>query len=180
MAGLFQQAGFRVLESDQIVRELLSCDKKLIADIVEKFGPGVGSLETGINRAALASIVFQDSDSLHWLEERIHPEVRRRWTSAVDSDPQGNWCVEIPLLFEKNLEKHFQITVCVEASLDTQLSRLAQRGLSRAQALQRMARQLPLDQKAVKADRVITNNGSLQFLKRQVELLLRTVAANGS
>ncbi len=173
---LLQQSGFRLLESDQIVRELLSSDTRVIADILEKFGPGVGSMASGINRPSLAALVFKDSASLNWLEERIHPEVRSRWVQEVKREPKGDWCVEIPLLFEKNLENHFQMTVCVEASLSTQLSRLAQRGLSQTQALQRMARQLPLGQKVAKADRVISNNGSLQFLEQQVNLLLSAMA----
>jgi dephospho-CoA kinase len=79
--------------------------------------------------------------------------------------------VEIPLLFEKNLEKFFDISVCVTTDEETQLTRLAQRGFERKEALLRMARQLPAKEKELRADFVILNNGNTDFTRKQVSLL---------
>jgi dephospho-CoA kinase len=91
-----------------------------------------------------------------------------------------NWIVEIPLLFEKDLEKEFDFTVCVASDPGVQAERLAQRGLPPQEAAQRIARQLPLAQKIERADFVLTNNGSLDFLRDQVlrltHQLMRPVA----
>jgi dephospho-CoA kinase len=72
------------------------------------------------------------------------------------------------LLFEKGLEKEVDFTVCVASDPGVQAQRLAGRGLSPQEVSQRVARQLPLAQKIERADFVVTNNGSLTFLRNQV------------
>jgi len=80
--------------------------------------------------------------------------------------------VEMPLLNETHHENQFDLTVWVTAGRSTQLERLAKRGFSREQALARMARQLPLAEKEMRADVVISNNGTLDFTRMQVVHLL--------
>ena len=165
----FAANGWRTVESDALVRHLLSEDAAVIAALGAKFGPPVVIAGT-VDRTALAALVFSDADALHWLEELLHPRVREAWQR--ESLSAGNVVVEIPLLFEKNLENNFDLNVCVTASLPTQLERLKQRGVSRGQALARMARQLPLAEKERRSDYVISNNGTAEFTQRQVSSLL--------
>jgi dephospho-CoA kinase len=84
--------------------------------------------------------------------------------------------VEIPLLFEKGLEKEVDFTVCIASDPLVQAQRLASRGLSQKEVSRRIARQLPLAQKIDRADFVITNNGSLGFLSDQVFRLARDLS----
>ena len=72
------------------------------------------------------------------------------------------------ILFEKKLEHLFQITVCVQCEKKTQLKRLFDRGLTKAQSNARIDAQLPMGQKSQLADIVLLGENSLSFLKRQI------------
>jgi dephospho-CoA kinase len=84
------------------------------------------------------------------------------------------WVVEIPLLFEKNLQKWVDFTICLACDRRVQLERLSQRGMTPQEADQRIAAQLPLIWKIELADFVLLNNGGLSFLSDQVDWLIRT------
>lgn len=164
----FEEAGFRRSDSDRVVRDLLEKNDEVRQAIREHFGDGVFASNGELDRGALARIVFTQTNELEWLEHLLHPRVTSIWQARVAAEPERCWCVEIPLLFEKNLEKPFDFTVCVSSSEPVQLARLAAKGLTRDQALARIARQLPLDAKVDRADFVILNDGSYDFLRQQV------------
>ncbi|MBC2593196.1 dephospho-CoA kinase [Ruficoccus amylovorans] len=170
--GFFEERGFRRVDCDQVVRDLLESDEPVLTALRERFGEHVIRPEGGADRAAIASVVFHDAEALEWLERLLHPRVEEVWRGLIREDRAADWCVEIPLLFEKNLEKHFDFTVCLLSSEAIQLDRLAAKGLSREQARARIQRQLPLEQKIVRADFVLLNDGSLDFLRQQVFQLI--------
>ncbi|BET69587.1 dephospho-CoA kinase [Opitutales bacterium ASA1] len=165
---MFAELGFGRVDSDEIVRELLRSDGDTLAEIRATFGEGVFDGSGGIDRRKMAAVVFPDPDALRRLEAILHPRVRRAWKTACAARPPREWVVEIPLLFEKGLEKEVDFTVCVASDPGVQAQRLASRGLSPQEVSQRVARQLPLAQKIERADFVVTNNGSLTFLRNQV------------
>ncbi|MGA2053515.1 MAG: dephospho-CoA kinase [Opitutales bacterium] len=196
VAGMFRELGFGVLESDGLVRELWEQDEEVKAEAVKRWGEGVmenskfkiqnsklegggAKLQTGkeaagwggvkIDRRRVAEIVFGDAGELEWAEGLLHPRVRVRWEGALAREPARDWVVEIPLLFEKSLASHFDLTLCVWASPATQAQRLAARGLSPTEMAARQGRQWPVKAKAERADLVVSNDGSRQFLRRQVE-----------
>jgi dephospho-CoA kinase len=170
-AGFFQELGWGRVDSDEIVREMLRSDRAVIAEVRREFGESVIAGDGSIDRRALAGIVFSDPEALKRLEEILHPKVRAIWKTRVAQPAPIGWVVEIPLLFEKGLEKEVDFTVCVASSPASQAQRLASRGLPPQEASQRIARQLPLSQKIERADFVLTNDGSLAFLRDQVTRL---------
>lgn len=171
VGGLLEALGFQRLDSDAIVRQLLAEDASTISAIVERFGPEMQAESGGIERSALAGVVFHNPEALQWLENLLHPRVGQTWQKAMASAPEASWVAEIPLLFEKNLENHFDFTVCVSCSEITQFQRLAAKGVTHTQARARMDRQMPLNDKVSKSDFVLYNNGSYTFLERQVAIL---------
>jgi len=180
VAALLEASGFLRSDSDAIVRQLLAEDASVIEAIAARFGSSVLRAEGGIDRSQLATIVFQDADALHWLEATLHPVVGEIWKNALKEQPDRDWVVEIPLLFEKNLEKYFGLTVTVSSSQECQIQRLALKGIPRGMALARMQRQMPLEDKVARADLVIDNNGSLGFLERQTTALMTPAALTAS
>jgi dephospho-CoA kinase len=121
-----------------------------------------------IDRRKVAEIVFADPKELEWVEGLLHPRVRARWQAALAAEAPRDWVVEIPLLFEKNLASEFDFTLCLWASPALQAARLAARGFSPVEIAARQARQWPLQEKIARADRVALNDGSLEFLRRQI------------
>ena len=170
--GYFEERGFRRVDCDRIVRDLLEGDTDVHTALRERFGAQVLLSEGGVDRAALAAVVFHDTEALQWLEKLLHPRVSEVWQGLLADGPETDWCVEIPLLFEKKLEKHFDFTVCLASSEAIQLDRLAAKGLSREQAKARIQRQLPLEQKITRADFVLLNDGTQDFLRQQVFQLI--------
>lgn len=179
-AQMFEELGWGRIETDEIVRMLLRADPEVLAEIRRAFGPGVFGPDGAVDRRLMAAVVFPDRGALQRLESILHPRVRATWKARVAQPKPEHWIVEIPLLFEKGLEKEFDFTVCVASDPRVQAERLALRGLPPQEAAQRIARQLPLAQKIERADFVITNNGSLAFLRDQVlrltHQLMRPVA----
>ena len=169
--GIFESLGAETFDSDSIVKELLDGDGEVRRCLTKRLGERIVGDLGKVDRERLAGIVFNDSEELRWLENLLHPLVRNHWETRVRAAPETFWVVEIPLLFEKKLEKLFDFTVCVSASQSLQLARLREKGLTVDQARLRIDRQLPLDEKLSRADFVLSNNGSVEFLREQVSIL---------
>jgi dephospho-CoA kinase len=168
----FAEAGWRTIESDALVRDLIANDVSVHRALRERWGDEVFLAEGGGDRKAIAAKVFADEAELHWLESLLHPLVRDAWAKAFKAEPDANWLVEIPLLFEKRLETEFDLIVCVISPPDVVEARMVSRGYTGAEVAQRRLRQMPLEEKAKRADHVLTNAGSLEFLKRQTNRLI--------
>ena len=168
--------GFRRLDSDQIVRERLLTAPDVIAAVREHFGPGILADGGGIDRNALAARIFPVPAEREWLEALLHPRVTAAWAEAfAGGGEDARWVVEVPLLFEKGLEKWFDFTVCVALSPGVQLMRVVERGLSPEMAAQRIRAQWPQGRKIELADFVLWNDGAPEFLEAQVGRLVRSL-----
>jgi dephospho-CoA kinase len=168
---LLEQRGFRRLDSDELVRDRVLRDPEVIAALRGRFGDGVVGTDGVIDRARLSAAVFERPDQLRWLEELTHPAVFSLWRAAFAADPSASWVVEVPLLFEKQLENWFDFTVCVACSPALQLVRLERRGVPRDLAGQRISKQLPLARKIELSDIVLWNDGSTEFLQAEIDSL---------
>jgi dephospho-CoA kinase len=168
-----------VIDADDLAREVVAPGQPALAEIAEQFGPGVLTAEGSLDRSALAAIVFADPSALAQLNKITHPRVAallQTRLAALETQGIQTACYELPLLFENNLEQRYQPTVLVAASTETQITRaLGRSGLSREQALARIGAQLPLSEKAARADYVIDNDGSLEATFRQADAVLSEI-----
>ena len=157
-----------------MVHEIL--DDPAVRDrLVERWSPDVVADDT-VDRARVGEIVFDSPEQLAWLESLLHPLVGERmgeWRAALGPEV-GLAVVEVPLLFETAMEDVFDATVAVVAGDETRARRAGLRGTDLLEA--RSERQLPQDEKAERADHVITNDGSLDELERQVSELVGVLA----
>ena len=175
--GFFREAGWRTVDSDAVVRELLATDAEVQAQLRSRWGEAVFA-DGAVDRGAVAKRVFGHEGDLKWLEELLHPLVRKSWLASIDHAPGANWLVEIPLLFEKRLETHFDLTVCVYSPTDVVADRMVVRAYTEAQIEQRRKQQMPLEEKIERADYLISNAGSLEFLKQQTTRLIEQITAH--
>lgn len=176
VVGLFREAGWQTLEADAVVKELLANDPIVMETFLERWGRSILGEAGAIDRGAVAARVFQDEAELAWLESLLHPLVGERWRAFLVENGAGRCLVEIPLLFEKRLETHFDLTVCVASPLDLVEKRMVARGYTRTEIARRSRRQMPLEKKSDLADHLISNSGSLEFLKRQTLRLIEQIA----
>ncbi len=172
-AAFFAAEGFVRLDADQVVRDRLLPSAAIEAAVRERFGAAVFGEDGHIDRARLGALVFADDEALAWLEALLHPRLQELWEQTYAAARGERFIVEVPLLFEKGLEKKFDFTVCVSTTSALQLQRLEQRGVPPGIARQRLAKQLPLARKCELADFVLLNDGSLDFLRDQVRELAR-------
>lgn len=175
---LFGECGAHIIETDAVVRQLLSEDRELIGQIGAAFGGEMLDAEGKIDRARLGALVFGNSDALKRLEALVHPRVRAHWKRELAAT-HSLLVVEIPLLFEKNLEDLFDWTVCVSSHPAIRRERLRARGMTEEEFQRREERQYPLDEKMARADCILHNNGSLCFLRETVRYWLAVVGAPG-
>lgn len=175
-AALFAELGFRRLDADRTVHEVLLPSAEVVTALRGRFGDGIVGADGAVDRAKLGAVVFADAEALAWLENLLHPRLRAHWDGIYAAAQDEKFIVEVPLLFEKQLQNRFDFTVCVTTSSDLQLRRLEQRGVSPEIARQRLAKQLPLARKCELADFVLLNDGTLEFLREQVSELARRLS----
>lgn len=169
---LFARAGIPTLSSDDLAHRCILRGTPAYRKIVKHFGTGILGKQKQIDRPALARIVFNHPKERRRLEKMVHPCViqgLRRFAKRH----RGLVVLDIPLLFEVYLEPIVDEVVVVYATREQQIQRLKHRnGMSRADALRRIAAQTPLSIKVKKADWVLRNNGSLRQLRENVKKLL--------
>jgi dephospho-CoA kinase len=169
----FERLGAATISSDTVVHELLDSEP-LLGRLTERWGAEVAP-EGRVDRAKIGEVVFADPDELRWLEAQIHPLVGERIGSWLASLPTGAEIavVEVPLLFETEMEKVFDTTVAVVTSDDVRRERAEARG--HALVGEREARQLAQEEKAARAEHVIENDGTVEDLERRLSALIDTL-----
>ncbi len=169
-----------VIDADLLAREVVSVGTDGYKDIVQAFGPGAVMPDGNLNRKVIGQMVFGRPEKLAMLEGIIHPRVRaiqRHQRELFELNGHLIAFYDVPLLFEKNLQDDFDVTVAVLCNEATQLQRLMDRdGLSREDAEKRIRAQLPLIEKARRADYVIRNDGTFEDLRRDAIALLTRLA----
>jgi dephospho-CoA kinase len=174
-AGFFSQRGIRVVDTDEIARELSRPGQPALADIQAQFGHNIVATDGSLNRTALAHVVFNDPTALKRLEAILHPRIRKAWQTQVESWRQENCplaVVVIPLLFETFAESQFDKIICVACALESQHERLRLRGWSDIQIRQRIAAQRPVDQKIARSHFVVWTEGSLEAHRQQITKII--------
>jgi len=168
------QLGAATLSTDEVVHELLSGDE-LRDEVVTRLGDGVASPAGGLDRGAIASRVFESSDDREWLEGLLWPRVGQRvmeFRTEVEATypPPPAVVVEVPLLFEAEMQDVFDHTVAVVAEEEVRAERAGGRGHEGVE--ERAGRQLSQAEKSQRADFTVRNDGTEEELKRELASLL--------
>ena len=177
-ARIFEEFGCARLDSDELIRDRILPDPEVEKLAATHFGADVLNAQGHIDRARLAQVIFSDETKLAAWESIIHPRLYRLWRATIDAAPERAWLIEVPLLYEKQLEKWFDFIVCVTTTSARQYARLQERGLSQALAEARISKQLPLAKKTELADCVLSNDGSPRFLRDQIAHLVARLGLN--
>jgi dephospho-CoA kinase len=176
VAAAFARRGARIIAGDQLGQEALR-DPDIRERIVSKWGRDIVNENGEIDRPRLAAIVFADPVQRKSLEAIAHPWIRRRIRAEVDEarkDPHVPLIVlDAAVMLEAGWNDVCDQLVFIEAPRAVRLERVTrQRGWSEKEVNAREKAQLPLTEKAVRADHVFDNSASLEHLNRQVNDLL--------
>ncbi len=155
VAQILAERGFKVLDADKIAHEILSREMP------------------GISRDTLAKVAFSNSVFRKKLEELIHPQVAHI-IRASNAD-----FVEVPLLFEADMQALFDKVILVCANENVRLQRLLERSYSEEHAKSRINSQLPQEQKIPLSDFIVENNDDLTQLQTQIDEILSQIKEPG-
>jgi len=182
VARLLEDRGAVILDADVFARDAVRAGTDGFVAVVRRFGEGITGGDGELDRPKLASIVFADPSALADLEAIVHPEVRRMIADGIQDQLDADRGVVLvnPLLIEMGTHRDCDVVVVVSASPETQVARSVARGMDEADVRSRIAAQLPLDERARMADVLLDNEGTLEELASEVDVLWRDLASRAS
>jgi dephospho-CoA kinase len=163
VSALLAERGAVVVDADEIVREVQQLGTPVFAAMVERFGPGIVAGDGGLDRAAVADRVFNDSQALADLNDIVHPavgkEIAERMAALAETDEVV--VLDVPLLVESPNAYPVAGLLVVDVDPEVAVRRLVQhRGMREEDVRARMSRQASRDERLARADRVIDNSGT--------------------
>jgi len=162
-----------VLDADIYAREAVQLGSPVLSKIRDRYGMGVLLPDSTLNRQRLGEIVFNNSTEREWLEQQIHPYVRDRFQSELNTLDAPTVVLVVPLLFEVGMTNLVTEIWVVSCSPEQQIERMIERDrLSLEQAQARLNSQLPIQDKIARADVVLDNSSTLDALLNQADLAL--------
>jgi dephospho-CoA kinase len=165
--------GAATLSSDRVVHDLLS-EERVRDLLVGRWGADVAP-GGEVDRGRVAEIVFERPQELGWLEATLHPLVAEEivsWRAGLPADTRVA-VVEVPLLFETDLDGAFDATISVVAPDELRAERAGARGTLDLES--RSQRQLSQEEKAARATYVVSNDGSVEDLEAALGELLAEI-----
>jgi len=180
VSAMLAHLGARVIDADQLAREVVAPGQPAHTAIVAEFGPGVLQDDGYLDRKRLGAIVFADPARRKRLEQITHPAVRQRQQrilSTLEEEEHGGLVIwDVPLLYETKGDEHVDRVVVVITDEGTELARLMARdGSGEAEARARIQSQMPVAEKGRRAHYVIDNSGSRADTERQVREVHRAL-----
>lgn len=179
---IFREFGASIIDADEIAHQVISLYSPEHQEIIRLFGREILRGDGTIDRGRLGRIVFADPEKRALLESIVHPkvfaEMERQRTAIARKDARAVVICDIPLLIETWTEAQKFVDKVILVSLDkrTQAARLMKRdGLSRHEAEQKIAAQIPLKEKRRYADYIIDNRKTPQEVRAQIRALYRTL-----
>lgn len=173
---IFSKLGIPIFKADYEAKEFFF-DTEVREKIHDVFGDKVFNKVGEIDKAAMASLVFNDKKALKSINSIIHPMVMTRFSKWADEQKNAIYVIlESAIIYESSIDHYFDKIITVSADEDLRMRRVTKRDrISPAEVYQRMKNQWTNEQKVEQADFVIENNGRQliipQVLKIHNELI---------
>jgi len=174
VANMLEEMGAPIIDFDVLARKVVEPEEPAWKEIVSFFGEQVLQEDRTLDRKKISGIVFSDIEKRKKLESFTHPRIREEFMKQVDEitskTPDAVIQVVIPLLIEGHMQHMFDKILVVYTPRETQIERLALRdGISKQEAENIIASQLPINEKLGYADFVVNNEKTLDDARKQVE-----------
>lgn len=162
VANLFAELGVPLVDADIVAREVVSKGSPLLAQIAQHFGAQMLTEQGELNRAALRERVFQHEADKQWLNQLLHPAIRRAMQQQLAAQTAPYTLFVVPLLIENKLTALCDRVLVVDVRPETQLARAMRRDHNqRAQIERIMAAQVSREERLKWANDVIENDAEL-------------------
>jgi dephospho-CoA kinase len=175
VAEALARRGAVVVAGDPAGHEALR-QPEIKAAVRDRWGDGVFGADGEVNRRALGKVVFADPAELRALESVVFPWIGRRLREQLAEarvrPGVAMVVLDAAVMLEAGWNNACDRVVYVDAPREIRLARVRQRGWTEADLNAREAAQMPLDEKAARADLTIDNGGSPEQLERQLDRLM--------
>ncbi len=168
----FEKLGIDVIDADVIAREVVMPGTPALNKITEYFGLDARNHDGTLNRAFIREKVFNNEADKVWLNQLLHPAVRRQMLEAIEKTTSPYCILAVPLLIENKLTGMVNRVLVIDCPEDMQIERASQRDGSDRELIQSIMRsQASRQERLAVADDVISNDGALSLIPPQVNHL---------
>jgi len=177
VANILKENGCVVADADENTKVVLH-RKEVQQQLVEWWGAKVLDDNGNVDRAFVASIVFNEENELNKLESLIHPLVRKLQEETFNNAPKDaiGLVIDAPLLMESGLDTLCDVIIFVDSPFETRLKRVVEhRSWNEEQLRKREASQIGLDTKRSSADHIIINDGDIAHIEQQTRSVLSLI-----
>ena len=162
-----KELGYETYSTDEIYNELFASLKPMQREIF--------SLFKTLDKSKLREIVYNDSNRNNELKRITHKYVIEELFRRIEENPKDIFFIEVPLLYEGNLEKCFDHTIDVHEGDNVRNLILEKRNISLDFYKLVSSKQMNIEDKKNNSEYVIENNGSLDSLKEKTSKLLKKI-----
>lgn len=177
VSNMLSEKGLPIVDADLIARQVVEPGTAVMQQIEETFGKDVIHPDGTLNREQLGAIIFDNAEKRDRLNNIMHPAIRAemlRQKEAYIKAGEKTVIMDIPLLFESNLQSYVEKIIVVAVTPPVQKERLMKRnGLTDEEATARISSQIPVAEKVEVADAVIDNDGTIEETRKQLLLLMK-------
>ena len=179
VAAMLRDQGIRVVDADQIAREVVEPGQPALAELVEVFGQDILNDDGSLNRQELANRAFVTEEATNALNAITHPRIEQETQRQFDlaaAEKENLLVYDMPLLVERGLHEEMDMVIVVHTDIEERVRRLVEhRGLDEDDVRRRMSHQVDDVTRLASADVLIDNNGSVDHLRKQVDDFLATL-----
>jgi len=171
-AKILKELGLKVIDLDQITHELMMPSELGYIEIKKEFGEKYIDTKGAIDRKLLREEIFSSFDLKKIIESILHPIIFEECNKQLNILKHEKYIVlVIPLLFEtKNYISLIDESLLIDCDLETQIERVIKRdSISKTLANRIIKNQMNREKKQLLADKVILNDGNINYLKAQLE-----------
>lgn len=171
-----EHLGFTIIDADVISREMTGPGGCAIERIIEVFGPDAASIENGLYRDYIRTLIFGDSKYKRQFEDIVTKSVIKainRILRGYELSGKDVVFVAAPLLFEYGMQYDYDAVWLVVSDESTRVKRVSERdGLDDETIIRIIDSQLSDEEKGALATDIIDNNSTVNDLKLEVDALL--------
>ena len=172
-----KQKGFKIHSSDEQVAKIYKNPEKKFVTYLRTIGLSKSISKKNIDKKIISKIIFENKQIRKKLELYIFKIVRKKRSDFIKKEKQKKTkliFIDIPLLFENNLEKQFNKVISIIASKRVRLKRLKKtRKMTETQFKNIIKSQTSDVIRKKKSDYVIYNNSTLRDYKTKINKLIK-------
>ena len=172
------EKGYNVIDADKISREIIG-NIQIKKIIIQTFGSQILedplNINSNISRNKLRKIVFSNKKNTVKINDIMHPAIIEEIKRQIDLQKTRKLVfVDVPLLFETNLEYLFDKILLVYANQEIQIKRVMERdNKDREETIKIIKSQMNIEEKKYKSDYIIDNISTVKDLKIKVDKFLK-------